>query len=89
MSIGYWLDERYWGRGLVTRARTLIDSALAIPDIDGVEIHCDQANRRSVAVARRLEFTLIEVRDHSIDAPGQSGRSTVWLKTCPESETTC
>ena len=62
---------------------------LAIPDIEGVEIHCDQANLRSVAVARRLEFTLIEVRDHSIDAPGQSGRSMVWLKKRPEFETNC
>ena len=89
VSIGYWLDEHYWGRGLVTRAsRGLIDAALAVADIDGVEIHCDQANRRSVAVARRLDFTLIEVRDHSVDAPGQSGRSMVWLKKRPESETT-
>ncbi len=85
VSIGYWLDQRSWGRGLVTKAaQALIDAALAIPEIDGVEIRCDQANLRSIAVAKRLDFALIEIRDHSIDAPGHSGRSMVWLKRSPK-----
>lgn len=81
VSIGYWLDPRFWGKGLVTSAAlALSDTALAIPEIEGVEIRCHQANRRSIAVARRLGFTLVETRDHSIDAPGQIGRFMVWLK---------
>ncbi len=82
VSIGYWLDQRFWGRGLITSAaQALVDAALDIPEIDGVEICCDQANDRSVAVARRLGFTLVEIRDHSIDAPGYTGRFMVWRKT--------
>jgi len=82
VSIGYWLDQRFWGRGLITSAaQALIDAALEIPEIDSVEIRCDQANDRSVAVARRLGFTLVETRDHSIDAPGYTGRFMVWRKT--------
>lgn len=74
VSIGYWLDQRSWGRGLITNAvQALIDAALDIPEVDGVEIRCDQANGRSLAVARRLGFTLAEIRDHSIDAPGYTG----------------
>jgi len=84
VSIGYWLDKSYWGMGLATSAaRALIEAALAIPEINAVEIRCDQANDRSIALARRLGFTLTEVREHSVDAPGQTGRSMLWLKERP------
>jgi hypothetical protein len=46
-------------------AQTLIDAALQIPEIDGAE----------------LGFTLVERRDHGIDAPGYTGRFMVWRKT--------
>jgi RimJ/RimL family protein N-acetyltransferase len=85
VSIGYWLDQLFWSHGLITKAaQALIDAAIAIPEIDGVEIRCDQANLRSVAVAKRLGFNLVEIRNHSIDAPGHSGRYMVWLKTSPK-----
>ena len=60
------------------------DATIAIPEIDGGGVRCDQANRRGVAVAKRLRFTLIEIRDHSIDAPGQIGRFMLSLSKRPE-----
>ena len=44
-----------------------------------VEIHCDEANHRSAAIPRRLGYRLDRVEDDAIAAPGESGRSMVWV----------
>ncbi|MEW9031803.1 MAG: GNAT family protein [Planifilum fimeticola] len=56
-EIGYWLGERFQGRGIVTRTvRTLIDDLLGERGLNRVEIRCAASYRRSQAVAERLGF---------------------------------
>lgn len=55
--IGYWLAEAYQGRGIATAAaEVLVEHALSVWDLNRVEIHCAEENRRSRAVAERLGF---------------------------------
>lgn len=55
--IGYWLDEAHQGRGIMTAAvRLLTDHALAVWQLNRVEIHAASENRRSRAIPDRLGF---------------------------------
>jgi ribosomal-protein-serine acetyltransferase len=56
-TIGYWLDERHQGRGLMTLAvRTLVDHAFGEWHLHRVEIRAATDNRRSRAIPERLGF---------------------------------
>lgn len=55
-EIGYWLDSRWQGHGLMTEA---IGRLIAFADATGfqrLEIRCDARNARSSGVAKRLGF---------------------------------
>jgi RimJ/RimL family protein N-acetyltransferase len=81
LEIGYWLRAGATGRGIATAAaRALTDAALALPGIEAVEIHCDEANVRSAAVPRRLGYRLDRIEADQISAPGDVGRSMIWVK---------
>jgi RimJ/RimL family protein N-acetyltransferase len=81
VDIGYWLRSTATGRGLVTAsAAALTDAALALADVARVEIHCDEANTRSAAVPRRLGFRLDRIEPDHISAPGDLGRSMIWVR---------
>jgi ribosomal-protein-serine acetyltransferase len=55
--IGYWLDEGHQGKGTMTAAvRLLVDHALAVWDLNRVEIRAAVENRRSRAIPERLGF---------------------------------
>lgn len=59
VEIGYWLREDATGRGFASEAvRALIAAASGLPGIGIVEIRCDARNEPSVAIPRRLGFTL-------------------------------
>ena len=63
--IGYWLAERFEGRGLVTRScQFLVKVAFEWYDMERVVIRCAVGNARSAAVARRLGFTLEGIERH-------------------------
>jgi RimJ/RimL family protein N-acetyltransferase len=80
LEIGYWLRAGATGRGLVTAAaRALTDAALAVEGISRVEIHCDEANVRSAAVARRLGYRLDRIVPDRVSAPADLGRSMIWV----------
>ena len=79
-EIGYWLVADATGRGIVTAAaRALTAAALALEGVCRVEIHCDEANTRSAAVARRLGYRLARVEADAVSAPGDLGRSMIWV----------
>jgi ribosomal-protein-serine acetyltransferase len=56
-ELGYWLDAKHQGRGIVTGAAArLTDYAFAAQDCNRVILHCAAANLKSRAVAERLGF---------------------------------
>jgi ribosomal-protein-serine acetyltransferase len=56
-SIGYWLDEREQGRGVMTRTvRALTDHALREWQLNRVELRAAADNHRSRAIPERLGF---------------------------------
>jgi RimJ/RimL family protein N-acetyltransferase len=80
LEIGYWIDVRHEGRGLISdSARLLTTVALALPGVDRVEIHCDAANARSAAVPARLGYRLESVEADAKTAPKDIGRLMIWV----------
>jgi ribosomal-protein-serine acetyltransferase len=74
-GIGYWVGESYQGRGLVSRAcSVLLDHLFVELGLNCVEIACAPGNRKSSAIPERLGFTREGVRrqrewlyDHFVD----------------------
>jgi RimJ/RimL family protein N-acetyltransferase len=80
LEIGYWVGVDRINRGYATAAaEALTRAALALGDVGRVEIHCDEANVRSAAVPRKLGYRLDRVENDDLDAPGDTGRSMVWI----------
>ncbi len=79
-ELGYWVGLDHAGRGIATAAsRALTAAALALPGIDRVEIHCDEANVPSAAVPRRLGYRLDRIVDAPATAPAETGRKMIWV----------
>jgi ribosomal-protein-serine acetyltransferase len=56
-ALGYWLDQAYQDRGIMTRAsRQMISYAFTDLKLNRMEILCASRNYRSRAVAQRLGF---------------------------------
>jgi ribosomal-protein-serine acetyltransferase len=56
-SVGYWLGERYQGRGIMTRAvGAAVDHAVSVWKLNRIEIRAAEENARSRAIPRRLGF---------------------------------
>lgn len=84
MEIGYWVHSALLWRGIASEAaRLLTNAALHIPGITSVEIHCDEANIPSQSVARSLGFRLERTEADTMDAPGEVGRSMIWVTSTP------
>lgn len=74
-SIGYWLDQNYEGRGIVTACcRALLDYLFHDLGLERVEIRCGVGNTRSSAIPLRLGFrhegvlrSVQRVRGHYLD----------------------
>lgn len=80
LEIGYWLRSDCTGRGIATACvAALTKAGIDAPGVDRVEIHCDEANDRSAAIPRRLGYRLDRIEDDEVEAPGEIGRSMVWI----------
>ena len=81
IELGYWLAADHTGTGLASAAVSALASvAVALADIERLELHIDQANVPSSALARRLGFRLARVYAYDPVTPAQSGRMQVWLR---------
>lgn len=66
-EIGYWLDKRFTGRGIMTRAcRAMVDFGFDRLKLNRIEIHCAVENRASCAIPERLGFTRESIRRQSV-----------------------
>lgn len=88
LEIGYWIHRGWTRRGFATAAASaLIRQAFALPAVDLVEIHHDEANKASGAVPRRLGFTEVERRPvpDGPTSPGEVGVEVIWrlLRSSP------
>ena len=82
VEMGYWIAATQAGQGYGTSAgRALTEVALALPGVDRVEIHCDAANAPSAAIARKLGYQLDRVEERHPEAPGESGRLMIWVRS--------
>ncbi|MEV5755043.1 GNAT family protein [Actinoallomurus sp. NPDC052308] len=78
-EIGVWLEPEVRGRGLITRAcRVLIDWAVDVRGMVRVEWRCDPRNEASIAVARRLGFTLEGTHRKAFHLEGEHRDVQVW-----------
>lgn len=74
-ELGYWLRADDTGRGFVGEAAgAVLDAAFATNHFAHIEIRCDPGNAPSVAVARRLGFTLCETTAEPLE---------VWRRLAP------
>jgi ribosomal-protein-serine acetyltransferase len=75
----YWIDAAFEGRGLVSRAMTiLLDQAFGPLGLARVTVHTEAANQRSRAVAARLGFTEEGLHRQAIAIRGQRRDEVVY-----------
>src|SRR6185436_1084270 len=56
-EIGYWIATAHAGKGLATESTgALVRVGFEVERLERVEIHCDPANVRSLAIPRKLGF---------------------------------
>lgn len=79
-EIGYWIRASHINQGLATElAGALTRVAFEVDGVDRVEIHCDPANTRSAAVARKLGYTLEATLRRRARTPEGAPRDTmIW-----------
>ncbi len=79
-EIGYWVHKDVLNRGLATEATAgLTQVAFAVDHVARVEIHCDPANVRSLAVPRKLGFCHEATLRHRARTPDGRPRDTmIW-----------
>jgi len=87
-SMGYWLVEKYQGRGIITKVcKTLINYAFGDLGLNRVEIKCAETNQKSRAIPERLGFKQEGIireaewlNDHYVNHVIYSMLSKEWLQ---------
>jgi RimJ/RimL family protein N-acetyltransferase len=80
IEIGYWTHVAHSGRGYMSAAAGSVTRvADALPDVDRLEIHTDEANLRSAAIPPKLGYRLDRVQTRRPEAPAESGRLQIWV----------
>ncbi len=85
MEIGYWCRTSLSGQGYITEAvRGITRFAFEHLGVKRLEIHCDESNTRSVAVARRAGYTLEALRHHYMCGTDGTLRNVLVFVRFPE-----
>ncbi|MBM3225997.1 MAG: GNAT family N-acetyltransferase [Candidatus Tectomicrobia bacterium] len=79
-EIGYWVHQDVLNQGLATEAAAaLTQVAFTIDQVARVEIHCDPANVRSLAVPRKLGFCHeATLRQRAQTSDGRPRDTMIW-----------
>ena len=78
-ELGYWIDSRLEGRGLVSRAvAAVLDQAFGPLGLDRVSLHTEVGNQRSRGLARRLGFVEEGILRQGLAFPGERRDSVVY-----------
>jgi RimJ/RimL family protein N-acetyltransferase len=81
IEIGYWTHVAHSGRGYMSAAAKAVTEAIeALPDVERVEIHTDEANLRSAAIPQKLGYRLDRIVVRTPEAPAESGRLQIWVR---------
>lgn len=84
-ALGYWLDHRHEGHGLITRGvRCLLDQAFHDWKLHRIEITADVTNTRSRAVPQRLGFTFEGIRKDYMLRHGHFHDEAVYVMLAPD-----
>ncbi len=68
------------GKGYATRAAgRLVEEAFSLPEVERVEIRCDETNLASAAVPPRLGFRLAGIENRTPRTPAETQREMVWV----------
>lgn len=88
LEIGYWVGAEHTRRRVATRAAAMLTSAaFALPAVDRVEIHHDEANSASGGVPAALGFRCVGTFPRApAGAPAETGRELRWRMRAPEFE---
>lgn len=82
LELGYWLHPDHVGRGVATRAASLLVAEAFRAGAARVEIVTDVANTRSAAIPQRLGFTVVDRREPQDPVTsGEDGLDVVWRLT--------
>ncbi|MGZ4034216.1 MAG: GNAT family N-acetyltransferase [Bacteroidia bacterium] len=56
-SVGYWIDENFEGKGIITRScKAIINKAFQVLHLNRIEIKCGTENYKSQGIPERLNF---------------------------------
>jgi RimJ/RimL family protein N-acetyltransferase len=78
IEIGYWVHVDRLRRGIARSAAVALrDEAFAM-GIERVEIHCNERNTASAAVASGAGFALVGTAHRPARTPGESDRAMIW-----------
>lgn len=76
--LGYWLAEKYQGRGIITEACKKVIAEMFARGFKTAEIRCAVGNPKSCAVAERLGFREIETLEKESKMYGELIDMRVW-----------
>ena len=79
-SIGFWVHVGHVRTGVATAVATALTDAALRAGCETVRLRHDRANVASGVIAERLGYRRLGEEPHSIDAPGQTGTSVVWIR---------
>jgi RimJ/RimL family protein N-acetyltransferase len=87
MEIGYWTESGHAGMGYATYAAAALTRAAFeyLAHVTRTVIMCDVANRASARVAEKVGYRRVAEELRPIVAPGQTGRTIVWVLERPDS----
>lgn len=86
LEIGYWVGAEHTRRRVATRAAAMLTgAAFALPTVDRVEIHHDEANGASGGVPAALGFRRVGTFPRApAGAPAETGREVRWRMRAQE-----